>query len=377
MMPSILLLDCSSTLTERLRRQGFDVSTGTIGFCTGIRQLPCQVYEKDVIIYNPSMVACGMGGYGYISKTDIRNCTPEYDLIHLHDHILRGATILIFVNYVAKDLDTQNQAYKWIPLMPLIGRTKDERIHTYPLVQGNYKYLAPIISETYIKKPVLQKLFSRVPSVCHYIPLLKNLNNATVGVLAEQCEGRLIIMPECQSNEDIINTFLNRVIPKLYDLEVRTNLIDKFESPEEGIARNAIQKTNKQMQVLGEAIESENEKLSAARRKKIETVKKNEIATRILNYHNLAMQQEDVALFYLYKIIEVLEKKFGGEKEAKGKLGCNIEWNLIGKVANASYADIRHAPKPGERIREWTQDEIDDCFKAAEKIIHAYLATLF
>jgi hypothetical protein len=75
--------------------------------------------------------------------------------------------------------------------------------------------------------------------------------------------------------------------------------------------------------------------------------------------------------------LEALEKKYGQEKEAKRKLGCNREWNLIGTVANASYADIRHAPKPGEKIKEWTQDEIDNCFKAAEKIIHAYLTTLF
>lgn len=377
MIPSILLLDCSSTLVEKLKRQGFDVNAGTIGFCTGIRHLPCQVYERDVIIYNPSSVACGKGGHGYISNDDISDVTPEYDLSHLHDHIRRGATILVFVNHVAKNLVTQNQAYEWVPLMPQIERTKDERIHTYPLVQGNYKFLAPIVSETYVKKPVLQKLITRVPSVGHYIPLLKNLNNATLGVLAEQGKGRVIVIPECQSNEDVINTFLNRVIPKLYDLEVRTSLINKFVSPEEGIAQDAIQKTNKQIQQLSEAIEVENENLNAARRKKIQTVEKDETAARILNYHTLATQQEDVALFYLYKVIEVLERKFGGEKEAKRKLGCNTEWNLIGTVANASYADIRHAPKPGEKIKEWTQDEIDNCFNAAEKIIHAYLTTLF
>lgn len=369
-MPRILLLDCSSTLAAKLKRQAFDVDVGTIGFCTGTRYLPCQVYERDILVYNPSSV-------DYVKPNDIHDSTPEYGFANLRDHIQRGATILIFLNHVDNNIIKQNRAYSWLPFMPEMKFTKDEKVLVNPHVQRDYGLLVPIVSEAYVKIPVLQKLITPLCIYGNYVPLLYNLNEDVIGAFLEPGNGRLIILPECQSNEDIINTFLHRVIPKLYNLEVRKNLIDEFVSPEEETTQNTIQKTNKQIQELIEVIEAENEKLNSAKRKKIQTVEKDETATRILMYHNLARQQEDVALFYLYKVIEALERKCGGEKEAKRKLGCNREWNLIGKVANASYADIRHAPKPGEKIKEWTQDEIDICFKAGKKIIHAYFATLF
>ncbi len=107
------------------------------------------------------------------------------------------------------------------------------------------------------------------------------------------------------------------------------------------------------------------------------TIENDETAKFLVNYFKQAQQQEDVALFYLYKIIEILENKFGNETSAKARLGCNAERNFIGKVANASYADIRHAPRPGEKINEWSQEDIKKCFEGAEKIIHAYFTTLF
>jgi hypothetical protein len=295
MMPRILLLDCSSTLVERLKRQGFDVVAGTIGFCTGSRYLPCQVYERDILVYNPYSVGVTIGSY--------LDSTPEYSLKHLHRHIQRGATVLVFVNHLTDYSPQQNQVYSWLPFMPEMQSTKDEKVFINPHLQRNFRFLAPIVSEGYVKIPVLQKLVTPSLLEGNYIPLLYNLNDEVIGAFRQCAEGRLIILPQCQSNEDIINTFLNRVIPKLYNLEVRTNFIDKFVSPEEGIAQDAIQKTNEQIQELNEAIEAENEKLNAARRKKIQTVEKDETATRVLMYHKLASQQEDVALFYLYKVI--------------------------------------------------------------------------
>ena len=79
----------------------------------------------------------------------------------------------------------------------------------------------------------------------------------------------------------------------------------------------------------------------------------------------------------MYKVIETLEHRFGNEKAAKAKLNKNTEWNLIGRTANASYGDVRHAPRPGEVIKQWTKDEIAECFAAAERIIAAYFSTLF
>jgi len=187
----------------------------------------------------------------------------------------------------------------------------------------------------------------------------------------------LIILPECQSNEDIINIFLHRVMPKMYNLETQINLVDKFSSPEEITTREEIKKIEDNIKEFNEALGASKERLTLARLNKIQTIKKDETATLILNYYDLAIQQDDVALFYLYKVIEALEKKYGSEKGSKDILKCNAEWNLIGKLANVSYADIRHAPKPGEKIKEWGEEEIKACFNAAEKIINTYLLTLF
>jgi hypothetical protein len=380
MTPSILLLDCSSGLSEKLKRQGFEVASGSIGFCSSVRHLPCQIYEKDILIYNPSLFASNKDGY--IAIGEIPDVTPEYSLAHLQNHILRGATFLTFVNHIAKDIWHQNKAYNWIPFMPEIEFTKDHQpIAIRVDTDYNLRFLAPIISQNNLKIPVLQKILPPAPRQgSHPIdvaPLFYNRNYETLGVLIRRGEGRLIILPECQSNEDIINIFLHRVMPKMYNLETQINLVDKFSSPEEITTREEIKKIEDNIKEFNEALGASKERLTLARLNKIQTIKKDETATLILNYYDLAIQQDDVALFYLYKVIEALEKKYGSEKGSKDILKCNAEWNLIGKLANVSYADIRHAPKPGEKIKEWGEEEIKACFNAAEKIINTYLLTLF
>jgi len=260
--------------------------------------------------------------------------------------------------------------------MPEIEFTKDHKV----LLSGamddlSYKFLTPIVSPLHVKIPVLQKI--TLVRFVGGVPLLVNRNDEVLSVLLDYNKGRLIILPQYQSNEDIISTFLHRVMPKLYNLERQSNLIERFISPEEKKRQNESEEIQQEIAELNKAIETTNEQLNSARRKKTQTIKQDETSTLILKYYDLAVQQDDVALFYLYKVIEALEKKCGGEKVAKNKLGCNTEWKLIGKLANVSYADIRHAPKPGEKIKEWTKEEIDKCFEAAEKIIYAYLATLF
>ena len=124
-------------------------------------------------------------------------------------------------------------------------------------------------------------------------------------------------------------------------------------------------------------MEEARENFFRASQEKIKTIHIDETAVLIINYYDLALQQEDVSLFYLYKIIEVLKNKYGSESKAKAILKDNKEWNKIRKTANESYRDMRHAPKPGEKIKEWTQEDIKSCFEATLKIINSYLETLF
>ena len=80
-MVRILLLDCSESPKNKLESQWFNVESGTLGFCTGVRKLPSQVYEKDVFIYNPESCSEGEAplGKGLLAKSDaIRDLSPEY-----------------------------------------------------------------------------------------------------------------------------------------------------------------------------------------------------------------------------------------------------------------------------------------------------------
>jgi hypothetical protein len=114
------------------------------------------------------------------------------------------------------------------------------------------------------------------------------------------------------------------------------------------------------------------QKLVEESRKKIQIIKSDETAILVENYFDMALQDDDSALFYLFKVIEAIHNKFGNEKEAKSKLGCNAEFNIIGKVSNESYRDIRHAPKPGEKIKEPTDEETKQCIEGARRIIIKY-----
>lgn len=47
------------------------------------------------------------------------------------------------------------------------------------------------------------------------------------------------------------------------------------------------------------------------------------------------------------------------------------------RLANESYREARHAPKPADVKKKWTQAEIKECFGDTEEIAAAYFPTLF
>jgi hypothetical protein len=198
-----------------------------------------------------------------------------------------------------------------------------------------------------------------------------------VGCVIQYNRGLIFVLPQYKNNEYIINLFLNRILPKIYQLETKSNLISQFVTPKQLHCQKKFEEANKQIKIFEENIEKIRADFNEAIREKENILKNDETSALIINYYNLALQQEEVALFYLYKVVEAIEKNYKSEKIAKSKLGHNTEWNLIGKTANASYGDIRHAPKPGEVIREISQEDLHSCYDAAVKIIFAYFKTLF
>jgi hypothetical protein len=117
--------------------------------------------------------------------------------------------------------------------------------------------------------------------------------------------------------------------------------------------------------------------MAAVTREKQTVIDADPTARQILIYHDYARRQDDAALYYLYKIVEAVENKFGGERDGIAAVGAGTEWKAVKKLANESYRDARHAPKPGDVIRKWTQAEINECFKNTEAVVIAYFATLF
>lgn len=360
---SILLLDCSRALEEKLKRQGFDVVSGSVGYVSEPSFLPGPVYEYEVLIYNPKhaiepevdseMAGARKARMGPTEGSPLEvalNKAREVELKRLNDlyvlgnqtthdfeplsgHIQRGATVLIFINHVSDSPSLLNAAYSWVPNMPQIAPTRDFKPLTCMSMDfGNSEKTirsrafaeVPLLALDDLKRPVLQKIMLN-EAFAGAVPLFFNRQGDFLGLSLEIGKGRIIALPEYEDNEYVISNFLNRVLPRLYGDPSRRDIVEAFNSPMQQIAKDEIQNIESERKALDERLEEAKVKLASAERLKKHTVKNDETAIQLIRYFELATQQEDVALFYLYKIIEALEKKFGGEKAAKDSLGKNAE----------------------------------------------------
>jgi hypothetical protein len=144
------------------------------------------------------------------------------------------------------------------------------------------------------------------------------------------------------------------------------------------VAANArLQKLELIEQKLKENQQEARVQLGDAKREKLNIIGADPTAKQILTYYDLAKRQDDAALFYLYKIAEAVENKLGGEAEAITLVGAKTEWKRIKRLANESYRDARHAPKPGEVIKKWSNTEIKQAFDDVQVIVRGYFAVLF
>jgi len=373
-----LLLDCERALEERLKAQGFNVESGTVGFCTGTRALPSQLYEKDVIFYDPTHTPEN----GIITENSIEDTSPQYGLRYLEPRLQNGATVVVFLNPISRGVEAQQVAYEWIPFMPRIEFTSDKviipnRFEGYPDEQWNL--LAPVVTTENLELPVLRRIIQpkSQPYENDIFALFWNELGQCLGVLILRGRGRLIVLPRFRSNEDVIETFLHRVLPKLYNETVRTSLVDQFVSPDERNEQAALKELDLQQTYLRDRQNAARVQLATATRRKTSLISADETAKQILIYYDNARRHADTALYYLYKVVESIENKLGGEAAGIAALGVGTEWKAIKRLANESYRDARHAPKPSDVIKKWTDAEIKKCFADTEKVVAAYFATLF
>jgi hypothetical protein len=377
-MLKILLLDCPDWLNEKLLREGFDVEAGTVGMCTGIRRLPSQVYEKDIFFYSPEQVSAD------VARDGCRDETPHFSLSKLESRIRAGATFVAFVNPLCKEVVQQNSLYSWIPFMPPLDSTHDKIVFatefdSYPLTE--FSALAPVVSIDELHLPLLVKLAPPRRNRDSYLPdvitLFCNGNGDCLGVAIMRERGRLILLPQFNSNSDVIETFLHRVVPKLYNVASHSGLIDLFRAPLERSASGELEELLSIEKQVRERQGSARSALAAATRHKTKVISNDATAKQILIYHDQARRQDDAALYYLYKIVEAIENNLGGESEGIKRIGAGTQWKAVKRLANESYRDARHAPKPSDVVKKWTHAEIKECFKNTETVVMAYFESLF
>jgi hypothetical protein len=384
-MLKILLLDCSTSLQTKLAEQGFDVESGTVGPCTGVRKLPSQVYEKDVFIYNPESCSEGQEpiGKSILLKSDaIKDLSPEYDLQYLEARITSGATFVVFLNKLSGDVQRQNKLYDWIPFMPPIEFTSDKIVwpisfSSYPASEVNY--LASIITTDNLSFPVMQRLKAPKPApyendVFH---LFGNSHGHCLGVILLRGRGKVIVLPKFQSNEDVVDTFVHRALPRIHRATTRNTLTDSFNSPAEAAARKELDEGLVLEKRLRKQIEATRVDLASATREKANAIGADATAKQIQIYYDHALRQDDAALYYLYKVIEAVENKFGGEAAGIAVVGEQVAWKAVKRLANESYRDARHAPKAGDVVKKWSPQELKQCFTDTQKVVLAYFSTLF
>jgi len=377
-MLRVLLLDCAAALQSRLKDQGFSVEAGTVGFCTGVRKLPSQMYEQDVFFYNPEPIPKNE----FVTTDTIEDLTPQYDLRYVEARIHSGATLVAFVNPVSTAIARQKLFYSWISYMPEIQFTSDKviranRFDSYP--DSYARVLAPIVTTENLSLPISLKLkpVKAQDYPCDVFNLFWNAHGDCIGVQIVRGHGSLIFLPKYQSNDDMVETFLHRVVPRIYKSNAKVRLTDIVSSPAEKAAYARLEKLQHIEQELKEHQEDARVQLATATREKLAAIEADPTGKQILTYHDLAKRQDDAALFFLYKIVEAVENKFGGETEGIKAVGAKAEWKAVKKLANESYRDARHAPKPGEVIKKWTNPEIKKCFEDTEVVVSAYFTTLF
>lgn len=377
-MLRILLLDCSENLRRKLESQGFNVESGTVGVCTGVRKLPSQVYEKDIFFYNPA----SLPDNGVVRKDSFKNLTPEYNLRHLEERIMYGGTLVAFVNRLSNSIEVQRSFYNWIPEMPEIEFTSDMIVSYNPLdkyPESQVGYLAPIVTSENLSLPVFLRLKPPQPQGYRHdvFFLFVNALGNCLGVHILRGQGSLTFLPKYKSNEEVIEIFLHRVVPRLYRSSGKSGLTDIFISPAEKAARAELEQLQSIEAQLRKRQEDIRAQLAGATREKSNVISADSTARQILIYYDHARREDEVALYYLYKIVEAIENKFGGETEGINVVGAGTEWKAIKRLANESYRDARHAPKPGDVIKKWTDAEIKKCFEDVKVVVTAYFATLF
>jgi hypothetical protein len=99
------------------------------------------------------------------------------------------------------------------------------------------------------------------------------------------------------------------------------------------------------------------------------------VVDSILRSYSAAVNDPGNELVHLYEIRDALAHSFGGEAPARAALGItDADWRRLGALANAEpLTQGRHRGQHPRRLREATEDELDQARRIARAMIESYL----
>lgn len=383
-MKRILLLDCSSRIKKSLQQKGFIVTSGSQGFSTGIREIPVPYYEQDLIVYDLKNISAAKPhkavereGTFYIPGITTNSQRPEGK--DIHDFLRFGGILLVFANDIDDDIQRTQAYYSWIPNMPHIFPTNDSILSKgRDTDEPEYKPYSSIFRYFKPKIPVKRRLA--------YPDSFRAANNYLENVRGDILsanrrydydKGVVLILPQYDSNDDVIMHFCTYVFPLLVDFKpdlpsyLKVGKSQKIQELEE--------KISKQKDTIDRELATSDElqsQLNDTLNKTEQAFSTDETAVLIRGYLETVVEDKEVSWFYAYKIIERLYKHYGSEIKTKETLGLREEFNFIKDISNKSGRDTRHPPRPGENPNPPSDEENERISNDSIAIVSKYLESI-
>jgi len=378
----ILLLDCDKGLEKVLVQKGHKVSTGSLGFSGGVREIPVALYEQQVIVFNPQNVLFASGEQvdekkGFFFFPTIKNRTPEIERSDLKDFFENGGMCIVFYNPLKMDERKEFAVYNWLIGELFPDPTTDSDIHKIMFPDDSeYKPFKSLLREFTPKLPIRRKVL-KIDEWTYPRALYRNQRGDNLAVFYKKDNGMVIALPMYDDNNSVVVHILSHVYPNIFEIKPSTpSVLDIKKSNvqiqlEEGVKQKegVIDKTIQEIDDLRGKINWEQTRIE-------NTISSDPTAKVILGYLEDMISDKNDIFHEAYKITDRLFRHYGDEKAVILALGMKKEIEFIRKVSNEGYRDTRHAPRPNEVIKPPTPEENKLLLSYSIAIVKKYIEKL-
>lgn len=381
-MIKILLLDCNQALGSLLKKKGFEVSLGSMGFNDGKRNFPVALYEQNIIFYNPQKISflktrSVVEDKGRYYIRGVINETPEVRTSDIKDFFKNSGMLVVFFNPHDVDSQKEQALYSWIPKIPLLLRTKDREFKkTLDFENEDHIPFRSLFRDFSPSLPI-QRCTNYIEEFTYPNIFLRNARGDTLASSYKVDNGVVVVLPVFPSNNEVMEHIVTHTYPKLFNVEPDLpNYLSLKKSPklislEKELAdcKEEIRKITLKIGKLNEQVIQENNRIE-------KIIKQDSAAVKTIGYLEDMMDDPSQSWYPAFKITETLFDHFGGESATKSAIDNNTKFNFIRKIANESFRDTRHSPKPGEVVSPPTDEEIKKIVKYSLALVKTYLEYL-